>query len=107
MLPRGNSMLKRLVVILISITFLSSVSFAEPLKAVGTIDTYFSPNGGATEAVVKEINLAKSEILVQAYSFTSKPIAKALVDAHKRGIKIEVVLDKSQRREKYTSADFV
>ena len=100
-------MLKRLVVILISITFLSSVSFAEPLKAVGTIDTYFSPNGGATEAVVKEINLAKSEILVQAYSFTSKPIAKALVDAHKRGIKIEVVLDKSQRREKYTSADFV
>ncbi len=57
--------------------------------------------------MVNEINSAKNEILVQAYSFTSKPIAKALVDARKRGIKIEVVLDKSQRREKYTSADFV
>jgi phosphatidylserine/phosphatidylglycerophosphate/cardiolipin synthase-like enzyme len=86
---------------------LASNCYADQFKATGTIDTYFSPNGGATEAIVKEINSAKSEILVQAYSFTSKPIAKALTDAHKRGIKIEVVLDKSQRREKYTSADFV
>jgi len=82
-------------------------ALAEQFKSTGTIEIYFSPRGGGTEAIVKEINSAKSEILVQAYSFTSKPIAKALVDARKRGIKIEVVLDKSQRREKYTSADFV
>ena len=47
---------------------------------------YFSPHGGCTDAIVKEIGKAKSEILVQAYSFTSKEIAKALVDAHKRGV---------------------
>ena len=29
------------------------------------------------------------------------------MDAKKRGVKMVVVLDKSQRREKYTSADFV
>lgn len=87
--------------------FLGVDSNAEEFKATGTIDTYFSPRGGATEAIVKEINAAKSEILVQAYSFTSKPIAKALVDARKRGVRIEAVLDKSQRREKYTSADFI
>ena len=34
----------------------------------------------------------KSEILVQAYSFTSKPIAKALVDAHKRGVHTKLSL---------------
>jgi phosphatidylserine/phosphatidylglycerophosphate/cardiolipin synthase-like enzyme len=68
---------------------------------------YFSPNGGCTEAIVKEITNAKSEILVQAYSFTSAPIAKALVDAHKRGVKVEAILDKSQRSEKYTSATFL
>jgi phosphatidylserine/phosphatidylglycerophosphate/cardiolipin synthase-like enzyme len=55
---------------------------------------------------VREINQAKREILVQAYSFTSKPIAKALVEAHKRGVKTEIILDKSQRREKYSAADF-
>jgi phosphatidylserine/phosphatidylglycerophosphate/cardiolipin synthase-like enzyme len=68
---------------------------------------YFSPRGGATEAIVREINAAGREILLQAYSFTSQPIAKALVDARKRGIRIEAVLDRSQRKEKYTSADFV
>jgi phosphatidylserine/phosphatidylglycerophosphate/cardiolipin synthase-like enzyme len=68
---------------------------------------YFSPNGGCTEAIVKEISNAKSDILVQAYSFTSTPIAKGLIDAHKRGIKVEAILDKSQRSEKYTSATFL
>jgi phosphatidylserine/phosphatidylglycerophosphate/cardiolipin synthase-like enzyme len=68
---------------------------------------YFSPNGGCTEAIIKEIDKAKTEILVQAYSFTSAPIAKALVQAHKRGIEIQAILDKSQRSEKYTSAAFL
>ena len=67
---------------------------------------YFSPNGGATDAVVKEAGRAKSEILVQAYSFTGKDIAKALVDAHKRGVHVEVILDKSDKSQKYSAADF-
>ena len=80
---------------------------AEEFQATGTVDVYFSPEGGATSAIVEEINNAKMEILIQAYSFTSKPIAKALLDANKRKIRIEVVLDKSQQTEKYSSVDFV
>jgi phosphatidylserine/phosphatidylglycerophosphate/cardiolipin synthase-like enzyme len=72
-----------------------------------TWSVYFSPKGGCTEAVVEALGRAKSTVLVQAYSFTSAPIAKALVDAHKRGVKVEVVLDRSQRTEKYSSATFV
>lgn len=71
-----------------------------------TVEVFFSPRGGCTEAIIKEIDRAKTEILVQAYSFTSAPIAKALVDAHKRGVRVIVVLDKSQRTQKYSSADF-
>jgi phosphatidylserine/phosphatidylglycerophosphate/cardiolipin synthase-like enzyme len=100
-------MLRLIVFILVLISTPTISVYADEFKSTGTIDSYFSPRGGATEAIVKEINSAKLEILVQAYSFTSKPIAKALVDARKRGIKIEAVLDKSQRKEKYTSADFV
>jgi hypothetical protein len=37
--------------------------------------------------------------LVQAYSFTSAPIAKALVNAHKRALDVQAILDKSQRTE--------
>jgi phosphatidylserine/phosphatidylglycerophosphate/cardiolipin synthase-like enzyme len=68
---------------------------------------YFSPRGGATQAVVKALDEARSYILVQAYSFTSAPIAKGLLEAHKRGVKVEVILDKSQRTEQYSEADFV
>ena len=71
------------------------------------IAVYFSPHGGCTDAVVKEIDAAKSSVLVQAYSFTSAPIAKALVEAHKRGVDVRVILDKSVRTENYSEADFL
>jgi len=69
-------------------------------------EVYFSPHGGATDAIVRELNKAKSTILIQAYPFTSAPIAKALLNAHKRGVKVEVILDKSQKTQKYSSATF-
>jgi len=102
----------RSIVLLFAIMLpLSCVSPSVPVSAdsavAPAINVLFSPRGGATEAVVRELRNAKKEILVQAYSFTSAPIAKALVDAHKRGVKVTVVLDKSQRSEKYSSADFV
>jgi phosphatidylserine/phosphatidylglycerophosphate/cardiolipin synthase-like enzyme len=70
------------------------------------LEVYFSPNGGCTDAVIRELNKAKSTVLVQAYTFTSAPIAKALLNAHKRGVKVEVILDKSQRTDQYSSATF-
>ena len=73
---------------------------------VDVANVCFSPNGGCTEAIVNQIDNAKSEILIQAYSFTSTPIAKALVNAHKRGIHVEIILDKSNKSEKYSAGDF-
>ena len=70
-------------------------------------EVFFSPHGRCTDAIVKELNKAKSTVLVQAYSFTSAPIAKALLNAHKRGVKVEVILDKSQRTDQYSSATFL
>ncbi len=105
-------MKKRILWIIISLSFvlfpLPEVSHSSDLNLQNTpTEVCFSPNGGCTESIVKEINAAKSEILVQAYSFTSAPIAKALTDAFKRGVKVEAILDKSQRKEKYTAAPFL
>lgn len=75
--------------------------------AQGDIACYFSPGGGCTEAVVNEIRQARQQIFVQAYSFTSVPIANALVEAHNRGVAVYIVLDKSQKTEQYSGADFV
>ena len=71
------------------------------------VKVYFSPKGGCTEAIISEIDQTKADILVQPYSFTSAPIAKVLVDAHKRGVKVLAILDRSQRSGKYTSATFL
>jgi len=70
------------------------------------VRVFFSPNGGCSEAIIDTINQSKSEILVQAYIFTSEPIAKALLDAHKRGVKVFVILDKSQKKDGYSPATF-
>jgi phosphatidylserine/phosphatidylglycerophosphate/cardiolipin synthase-like enzyme len=79
---------------------------AQSVKNV-TVDVYFSPRGGATDAIVQLIAQEQKTILMQAYSFTSAPIAKALYEAHKRGVQVVAVLDKSQRSEKYSGADFL
>ena len=71
------------------------------------VQVYFSPKGGATDAVVHALDLATNYVLVQAYSFTSAPIAKALVDAHRRSVKVQVILEHSQRTENYSEADFL
>ena len=106
------AMKKRILWIIVSLSFflfpLHQISYATDLTLNNTpTQVCFSPNGGCTESIVSQIDKAKSEILVQAFSFTSAPIAKALVNAHKRGIKVEAILDKSQKSERYTSATFI
>jgi phosphatidylserine/phosphatidylglycerophosphate/cardiolipin synthase-like enzyme len=71
------------------------------------VQVFFSPRGGATEAVVSALEQATNTVLVQAYSFTSAPIAQALVQAHRRGLHVQVILDRSQRTERYSEADFL
>jgi phosphatidylserine/phosphatidylglycerophosphate/cardiolipin synthase-like enzyme len=86
---------------------LIAVNAAPAFGAEVSYEVAFSPNGGGTELIVQAISGAKVNIRVAAYSFTSEPIAKALVEAHKKGVDVKVVLDKSQRTAKYTSATFL
>ncbi|OPX96086.1 MAG: Phospholipase D precursor [Syntrophorhabdus sp. PtaU1.Bin002] len=67
---------------------------------------YFSPGPDSTEAILKEIVKAKSEILLQTQSLGSVPIAKTLVDAHNRGVKVEVILGRSRKNDGCGSAAF-
>jgi phosphatidylserine/phosphatidylglycerophosphate/cardiolipin synthase-like enzyme len=93
--------MKRILLLFLWILPLHAQSGPQDLKA------FFSPNGGCTDAVVSSLGDARKSVLVQAYSFTSAPIAKALVAAKKRGVDVQVILDKSQRSEKYSGATFL
>ena len=70
-------------------------------------DVCFTPSGHCTDLIIAAISAAKKELLIQAYSFTSAPIAKAVVDAQNRGINVRVILDKSQFSQKYSSSKFL
>jgi phosphatidylserine/phosphatidylglycerophosphate/cardiolipin synthase-like enzyme len=84
---------------------LSTVGWARAseliLKEV-QVAAYFSPEGGATDALIKEISRGKREVLVQAYSLSSLPIVKALLAAHQRGLGVKIIIDKSERGEGLT-----
>jgi len=95
------------IIVVILLMVLSTPIYLHSQEKPPSIEAYFSPHGGCTEAVIRELDKAKTTILFQAYSFTSAPIAKALLNAHKRGVKIEVILDKSQRTQNYSSATFL
>ena len=77
-----------------------------PTGSQDGIEVFFSPNGGGTEAIINEIDNAQDAVVVQAYSFTSAPIAKALLNARDRAVAVVVVLDSSQLTAKYNSATF-
>ena len=72
---------------------------ATPAHAERTsIEDAFSPHQGATAMIVKTINSAHHSICVAAYGFTSKPIAEALIVAHRRDVDVEAVLDMKANR---------
>lgn len=60
------------------------------------IGVWFSPKGGCTEAIIKEVDQARRQVVVLAYLLTANPIVKSLADARKRGVDVSVVLDKGQ-----------
>ena len=70
-------------------------------------DVCFSPGGHCAAVVIQEIGAARHSIYVQAYGFTHPGIADALAGAEKRGVDVEVILDKSNRSESNSEAYLV
>ena len=94
----------RLVYLIAALTLAVGTAQASPADIAAVC---FTPGGDCTDIIVHEIDSARRQVLVQAYSFTSAPIADALVKAKKRGVDVQAVLDRSQRTERYTGATFL
>ena len=76
----------------------AAISLAAPASASPFYPTeaavFFSPNGGAENAIVQSIDSAKVRIRMQAFLFSNKEITQALIRAHQRGVKVDVIIDK-------------
>ena len=51
------------------------------------------------KVIVSEVERAKESIYVHIYKFNSKPIAQALIDAKKRGVKVLVMTDGKEAQD--------
>lgn len=90
-----------LAALLISVPALAS----EPLRLSlgGTAQVAFTPGDDAGALVVAAIGQARRQVLVQAYSFTHRAIAEALVAARRRGVEVRVIADRGQAERLDTS----
>jgi phosphatidylserine/phosphatidylglycerophosphate/cardiolipin synthase-like enzyme len=92
---------------LLGFALVTAPAFSAPFSRDATYSVCFTPGGNCTGLIVDELAKAKETVLLQAYSFTSKPIAEALVAAKERGVLVKAILDKSQRTERYSGATFL
>lgn len=92
--------MKRYIQIFTLFVLLNSCSYA------GTILYGFSPGESAQRLILNSIYQSRKTIDIAAYSFTSKPIAIALLEAEKRGVKVRIVAD-YKANEKYTAVNFL
>ena len=77
---------------------LFSIVWTAPNQAVAHqyYEVFFPPKTRCLPRVIKLIDGAKKSVYLQCYSFTSKPIAIALLKAKRRGVDVQIVTDKSQ-----------
>src|SRR5258708_5340807 len=66
------------------------------VSGTGTIEYAFTPGDNAAELIVRAIDGARFQILVQAFSFTHAEIAGALIRAEHRGVDVKVIADAEQ-----------
>lgn len=95
------SPLPRPIVALVAAALLSAASASafeadHAVPATGIIEYAFTPGGDAAGLVISTIKRARDAIYVQAFSFTHKGIAQALVDAAARGVALQVIADQGQ-----------
>lgn len=112
-MPLIQSILSNTATAMATVTSALTMHTATPIytgtfSADTKYEVCFTPGSDCTSLIVGEIDKAQSSVQLQAYSFTSKPIARAISDAKKRGIDVTVILDKSQtKHNKYSSAKYL
>ena len=70
------------------------MSLESALAADMAVQACFSPQGKCSTHILREIDTAKKELLVAVYAFTNDELASALVQAKKRGVAVQVVVDR-------------
>jgi phosphatidylserine/phosphatidylglycerophosphate/cardiolipin synthase-like enzyme len=69
---------------------------ADRVEETVTAQIAFTPGDDAARIIVEALHSARRQILVQAFSFTHRDIARALIEARGRGVDVQVIADAEQ-----------
>jgi len=78
----------------VAIGMLCAIFISANGQADMIVQACFSPQGRCSVHILREIDQAKQELLVAVYAFTHDELAHALVRARKRGVTVQVVIDR-------------
>ncbi len=81
-------------IIAVTLGVLSVMPLDFAVGAEMMVQTCFSPQGKCSTHILREIESAKQELLVAVYAFTSDDLAGALAQAKKRGVIVQVIVDR-------------
>lgn len=70
------------------------------VAARGSVEVAFSPWDDAEGLVLRVIQAARQSIHVQAYIFTSRNLARALLERHHAGVRVQILADAEQARQR-------
>jgi phosphatidylserine/phosphatidylglycerophosphate/cardiolipin synthase-like enzyme len=85
-----------LLLLLVPVLPVRSFEASDVVPATGIIEYAFTPGDDAAGLIVRAIDAARLQILVQAFSFTHSGIAGALIRAERRGVDVNVIADMEQ-----------
>ena len=88
------------IAFLLSAFLVTNSAYAASASISTQTEVWFSPQGGARDAILESIAGAKKEIHVGANKLEDKIIAQALVDAKDRGVEVSIILDKKKSKYK-------
>ena len=66
------------------------------------VSTCFTPPPGCTKFIAAQIDEAEYSIYMQAYGMSDVLITNALINAQARGVKVRILLDRSNLRHKFS-----
>jgi phosphatidylserine/phosphatidylglycerophosphate/cardiolipin synthase-like enzyme len=85
-----------LAAVVLACTWPCTVFALQAATSTASVEAAFTPDDDIAALIVKRIAAARQSVRMQAYLFTDRRIANALLAALKRGVQVEIVGDAAQ-----------
>ena len=81
----------------LAVAFATGAAAAKETRSIAKIEVAFTPGDDVSGLIAGRIARSRTSVQLQAYLFTDRRLASALLAARKRGVEVEIVGDAAQQ----------